>query len=538
MAESNAFRAPKPWQLSEHETVSSFANWKSNILYNLSLNNEFAPFLDSTWSKKTVANRGLADLKEGEVVKKTAVQLAIVLERMLGLVAQFVPTLLRSEIIKRSTSLAWIWNRLRKHYSFNASEVNFLRLSEIKIEEGERYETFFQRIMAHIEDNLLTVNSGLQFDGEDVGSDEELSPTAERLGVYLWLTKIDERLPAFVGRIYAHDLQTKSLKDIQPQLAASMESLLTDLAVQDEVKVNFSRTRRDHKSDSSRSFNQFRNKTKSMPGNSKSTQKTCLICKNAGRNHSSHDTSDCWYISKFEKLQLSKALRVETDDFDDGLDAEDQRAYSVESVEADNSSHEATKASSDEVSFNRVDCAVSPFFYAFYQHLPVHITIDSGATSSMISKSFVTRAGIKISPTGHSARGISKTTLNIHGEVHITLNYEDKSLPLTALVIDNDDCDILVGVPFCTQNEVVPLMSKRQVMIGESVYHYGNSAKRPSVHKVYMVDSFLIRNKSAKVVLPGDYLEYSSEDLGSFNGEVLIEPHSDSPLKGIWPAPT
>ena len=72
----------------------------------------------------------------------------------------------------------------------------------------------------------------------------------------------------------------------------------------------------------------------------------------------------------------------------------------------------------------------------------------------MISKSFVTRAGIKISPTGHSARGISKTTLNIHGEVHITLNYEDKSLPLTALVIDNDDCDILVGVPFCTQNEV------------------------------------------------------------------------------------
>ena len=144
---------------------------------------------------------------------------------------------------KKSTSLAWIWARFRKHYSFTASEVNFLKLSDIKRENGERYETFYQRIIAHLEDNLLTVASGLTFDGVKPTVDEELSPTAERLGVYLWLTKIDERLPAFVGRIYAHDLQTKSLKDIQPQLAASMDSLLTDLAVQDEVKINYSRSR-------------------------------------------------------------------------------------------------------------------------------------------------------------------------------------------------------------------------------------------------------------------------------------------------------
>ena len=150
-----AFRAPKPWQLNEDETISSFANWKSNILYNLSLNNEFAYFLDSNWSKSSVPNRGLVDVKVGDVVTKTAVQQAILLDRMLGLIAQFVPSLLRSEIIKRSTSISWIWDWLRKHYSFNASEANFLRLSDIKLEPGERYETFFQRIMAHIEDNLL-----------------------------------------------------------------------------------------------------------------------------------------------------------------------------------------------------------------------------------------------------------------------------------------------------------------------------------------------------------------------------------------------
>ena len=121
----------------------------------------------------------------------------------------------------------------------------------------------------------------------------------------------------------------------------------------------------------------------------------------------------------------------------------------------------------------------------------------------------------------------------IHGEVHITLNYEDLDLPLTALVIDNNDCDILVGVPFCTQNDIIPLMRKKQVSIGGRIYHYGNSSKKPSVQDIYKVDSFLLRNESAKVVLPGDYFEYSSDALAKFNGEVVIEPHSEATSRVI-----
>ena len=95
-------------------------------------------------------------------------------------------------------------------------------------------------------------------------------------------------------------------------------------------------------------------------------------------------------------------------------------------------------------------------------------------------------------------------------------------LPLTALVIDSQDCDILVGVPFCKQNDVIPLMKKEQVMIGGSIYHYGKSAKRPSVHEIFKVDSFILRNSCAKVVLPGDFYEFSSTGLDRFNGEVVI----------------
>ena len=194
-----SFRPPKQWVLTENETITSFANWQSNIIYHLSLNNEFAPFIEpnATWEKQSTLNRGLQNDPNTveEAQRKTATQKNIILERMLGLISQFAPSLLRSDIIKRSTSLPWIWKRIRKHYSFCQSDVIFLKISSIKQQEGERYETLFQRIIAHLEDNLLTVDSGLIHDGAPIDQNEEMSPTTERLAVYL-LTKTRKcRLP-------------------------------------------------------------------------------------------------------------------------------------------------------------------------------------------------------------------------------------------------------------------------------------------------------------------------------------------------------
>ena len=113
---ASTFKPPKPRELSENETITSFAAWQSNILYHLSLNNEFARFLDAgfSWQKKSVANRGLAgDVDPVPAAdRKTAGQKNIQLERMLGLIASFAPSLLRKDIIDKSLSLEWIWKRI------------------------------------------------------------------------------------------------------------------------------------------------------------------------------------------------------------------------------------------------------------------------------------------------------------------------------------------------------------------------------------------------------------------------------------------
>ena len=48
-------RALKQWCLTKTETITSFENWHQNLVYTLSLDAQFTPFLldGATWLKKT-----------------------------------------------------------------------------------------------------------------------------------------------------------------------------------------------------------------------------------------------------------------------------------------------------------------------------------------------------------------------------------------------------------------------------------------------------------------------------------------------------
>ena len=57
--------------------------------------------------------------------------------------------------------------------------------------------------------------------------------------MYLWLTSIDKRLPSYIARVYSHELQSKTLKDLQPQIAEDMDSLLTEINTQEGVRIQY-----------------------------------------------------------------------------------------------------------------------------------------------------------------------------------------------------------------------------------------------------------------------------------------------------------
>ncbi len=549
-----SLRLPKLTELTENEDITSYSKWQSNLRFHLSIRNEFAPYLETQWSTAATANRGLID--DGDPIevanRKTAVQKNIMLERMLEFVAQYAPSLLYRDIIKKSTSIAWVWTRIRRHYGFVQSEVNFLNLHQIKRKDDERYETYFQRILSHLDDNLLTVASGLQHDGAAVAVDEYMSPTTERLAVYLWLSQIDERLPSHIQRVYAHELSMKSLKDLQPHLSRCMDALLRDISTQHDVQVHYTRSSyagNSRRQTSSRSPAERSQRSTSSSSSSTSSGR-CSVCKAAGRA-AGHDISKCWHLSRFEKLEMAKTLRITTleldsedDDCDNCVETEDcVDSVQVSDIRSINGDTFNKLPCNIKAIIKRVECDISPYFYAFFNHHIVHIVVDSGATSSVVSKSFLLSIGISPDSSHHSAHGAAGSVLKVDGEIVITgLTFRGMDLPLTALVMDKLDCDILAGTPFCKANDVHIHLKTERITIKGITIPYGagkeKQGRRSMISsKVRRIDSCVIRNDISKVILPGDFVEVSSKEIGEFDGEVSIEPRSDFPYNGTWPSP-
>ena len=308
----------KPWKLTEDESFSSYRAWQHNMIYTLSQDSAFAPFLKGniTWAKLTATapHRGLQDDTTGDrkLSKEEKVQN---LNAMLRYITQWSPHYLANDIERNSTSIDSVWHFIRKYYSFQQSEAQFIKLCSIKMEENERPERLYQRILAHIQDNLLKRDGKLKYEGNEVTEDEDISPTVERMAVLRWMEVIDPDLPAYVARAFAHDLQNMTLKDLQPQIVDALDSFLEEIR---SKRVSCSAARSFTPGNSrNKSYNRsFPRKTYYQPQRSATSSKitkTCRICKAEGRQFMNHSIATCDYLSQAEKRDLIQSCRVDVE---------------------------------------------------------------------------------------------------------------------------------------------------------------------------------------------------------------------------------
>lgn len=316
----------KPWKLTEEENFSSYTAWQHNMLYTLRQELTFLQFLapTATWEKLTATNptRGLTDAPNGGPKKEAQV---IDLNAMLRYITQWVPHYLANDIEKQSTSIESVWNFIRKYYSFQQSETQFLKLNNIKLEDNERPERLYQRILAHIQDNLLKKDGKLKHDGQPVQLDEDISPTVERLAVLRWLEVLDPELPSHVARTFAHDLQSMTLKDLQPQIVDALDSFLEEIRSK-RIECSYTsrgkpRNQQYRGAYQSRSNGRNQYQTRNNDRGHYQAQRTsdikkqpyCRVCKAEGRP-ANHSLGSCDYISRAEKREMVHSCRVEVDD--------------------------------------------------------------------------------------------------------------------------------------------------------------------------------------------------------------------------------
>ena len=134
---SNKAQRQRP--LEENETITTFESWRHNLMYILTLDNNFAPLIKSTWNKASKKDKyhGFTDDTAEDVPdgskRKTAITKVCQLELMLGHRANFASIISRKSIIERSTSLDNIWQTIRAHYGLQVTGSYFLDFAEISL---------------------------------------------------------------------------------------------------------------------------------------------------------------------------------------------------------------------------------------------------------------------------------------------------------------------------------------------------------------------------------------------------------------------
>ena len=453
--------APKQRVLNKEETLNSFNGWKDNLIFILSQNKDFSPFLapDSSWLKASASDtRGLTDDPNSvaEAVRKTAVQKSQILNLLLGQIANYATCISRNQIVKNSTSLGEVWSRIREHYGFHSTGAHFLSLSNIKLQPGERYEDLYQRLYTFFDDNLLTSGSTIKHHDSTATSDEQMSVSVENVIVYLWLERIHVGLPALVQQRYGTELRNKTLSSLKSEISQALNSLLNELKQED------SRILRTYPSRSNSPSISNRNQSK----------KICCLCQAARRpNAETHFLSQCKFLPEPDKRRMLKFRKLELLEEDDN----DEIPEETESFDTIDSPLFIDKPAP--VVSRRVTTRRSPYINCFYLHIPARICLDTGAESSLISERYARYCSMNILPSKQGAlQADVDTPLEIVGEVkNVKVTRGSHSFQFDALVTKNDIGDIIAGEPFLEANDVAIRPSKKQIIIkGRDIIPYND----------------------------------------------------------------
>jgi len=530
-----AAKAPKQWTLQSDATVTQYEAWRQNLMYTLSLDPGCAPFIkkDVVWKKASKAdpNRGFAD--DGETVdrasRKTAEQKVCALDMMLGQIANFVPIINRTTITKQCVSLKAVWQVIRQHLGCQQSGARILDLADISLEPNERPEDLYQRILAFVDDTLLKADSGLKHFGEAIEEDEEMTPALDNMIVLTWLKLLHKDLPSFVKHKYCTELRSQTLASLKPEISLALDSLLNQLRSDQDAKAFRMAVENRSFKWSERSSNR-----KSFPKDNhhETKQKECELCKQAGRTYIGHQLSKCKFLPESERryIKSSKARYATPEDIEEPEDG-DESDYSEPGYMCNSVKPSTT--------VRRIPVSISPYIDVFYFHVPLRITLDSGATGNFISFDAAKRINVLIRKHTQSAnQADGHSQLKIVGEVSLKISYKSHTLTLEALVAENLDDDVLAGTPFMELNDVWTRPSKSLIGIGESTYRYTKKDNVPlSSQRIHVG-----RSSDAVTVWPGDFLEIDVPPEFP-DAEYAVEPRIDCHLNSkckyeqVWPLP-
>ena len=202
-------RNPPPRMLTLSETLHSLNHWKTSFRTYYRRDSYFKAFLlpDATWTNSAGDHYGqIADVN-GNTTIRSAADKGEDLKDFLNTLAGYLPfPYLTEKIVDGSSKLQDIWDTIYEHYGVSVNSESLLDYVNVKINEGETYRQYYDRLLSHARLHLPRAN--IVVDGINTGENgEKMTVGLMNFIAMDWLFKINPHLISIVKTEYSRELR-------------------------------------------------------------------------------------------------------------------------------------------------------------------------------------------------------------------------------------------------------------------------------------------------------------------------------------------
>ena len=210
------------------------------------------------------------------------------------------------------------------------------------------------------------------------------------------------------------------------------------------------------------------------------------------------------------------------------------------------------KCEANTCNLSRITPISSQVLTVFLGKEPINITIDSGATTSFITRKLCKKLKLKISPNGQLAQlGDGCTLLASVGEIDLTFTRDKWSIRFRAIVVEKLNTEIYGGMTFMVDNDISVRPKTGEIKVHNKyiIYQTNMLMAPPQVKSVTDLKDRTVKIPKKQVIFPflnkiddqvfanyedGTELELDLPKEMKQNEFVFIEPRHENKFDD-WP---
>ena len=231
-----------PMQLpAEGITDTQFQIWKEELEVYFELEPKYIKFLPGgryeSWEAAEMVEGRILGTKEPDKNEELP-KICRELRQFITIFAKYVHTDYYNPIIRHSTSVQWIYNKIREDYDIQLKGVHFLNILDLQWDPTAQTTPtgFYNSYRSMIIGNLAKKGDPVKWKGEFLKEDERLSPSHEDLIFLNVLQLLHPKLPGYIKQHYGHKIEAQHrLLDFKTEILTKAKLYISEIENQSSI---------------------------------------------------------------------------------------------------------------------------------------------------------------------------------------------------------------------------------------------------------------------------------------------------------------